>query len=73
MANRDPILSPKPGDIVRSCYDSIGERHVLQASDANVRYYRVRPNGARAEVNCLPSIWAKWCRSHRVEVVQRGA
>ena len=74
MTERNPVLEPKHGDIVRSCYESIGERHVLHVSDFGVRYWRVRPKSKEpAEGYCLPSIWTKWCRSHRVEIIQRGA
>ncbi|MDE2106226.1 MAG: hypothetical protein KGL39_53900 [Patescibacteria group bacterium] len=65
---RDPTINPQPGDVVKSCYDSIGERHVVHVSDCGVTYRRVRPNGARADGYCLPSIWTKWCRAHRVKV-----
>lgn len=67
---RDPRNNPKPGDIVRSCYDSIGERHVTGVSDCNVSYYRVRPSGKRYLGGCLPVMWQKWCRAHRVTVEQ---
>jgi len=73
MTERDPVFTPMPGDIVRSMYESIGERHVLHVSDCGVRYYRVRPKGERQDGYCLPVIWTKWCRSHRVQVIQRGA
>lgn len=72
MTDRNPIDAPRDGDIVRSCYGSIGERHVLHVSDCGVRYWRVRPSGKRQEGYCLPGIWTKWCRAHRVQIIQRG-
>jgi len=69
---RDPRINPRPGDIVRSCYESIGERHVLHVSDCGVKYYGVLQNGKRREGYCLPTIWKKWCRAHRVSVEQIG-
>lgn len=72
MTERDPAIDPQRGDIVRSCYDTIGERHVTSASSCQVSYYRVRPNGVRYIGACLPSIWQKWCRAHRVEIIQRA-
>lgn len=72
MIDRDPTFTPKTGDIVRSCYDAIGERHVIRADECGVKYYRVRPKGERREGYCLPGIWTKWCRAHRVEVIQLG-
>ena len=72
MMGRDPIFEPRPGDIVRSCYESIGERHVLHVSDCGVRYWRVRPTaGEPKEGYCLPGIWTKWCRAHRVAIIQQ--
>lgn len=73
MTQRDPTIDPQPGDIVRSDYASIGERHVLHVSDCGVKYWRVRPGGRRYEGYCLPSIWTKWCRSHRAATIQFGA
>ena len=73
MSERNPVLEPRAGDIVRSCYDSIGERHVLHVSPCGVKYYRVRPKGERKEGYCLPGIWTKWCRSHRVTIIQTGS
>jgi hypothetical protein len=71
MTERNPETNPKIGDIVRSCYPSIGERHVTGVSDCGISYWRVRPNGKRYEGYCLPGIWTKWCRRHRVEIIQR--
>lgn len=69
---RDPVFNPRPGDIVRSEYDSIGERHVVRVSDNGVRYWAVHPKRANRDGICFLSNWTKWCRSHRVEVMQRG-
>lgn len=71
MSERNPVFSPRPGDIVRSCHESIGERHVLHVSDCGVRYVRVRPKNEPQEGYCLPGVWTKWCRSHRVEIIQQ--
>lgn len=73
MTEHDPILTPRTGDIVRSKYDSIGERHVISANDCGIQYYRVRPTGKREIGYCLPGIWTKWCRAHRVSIEQRGS
>jgi hypothetical protein len=72
MADRDPIVDPKPGDVVRSCYVTIGERHVTHVNDCGVTYKRVRPNGRRYDGYCLPGIWTKWCRSHYVAIMLRA-
>jgi hypothetical protein len=75
MKERDPIFEPRPGDIVRSSYESIGERHVMHVSDCGVEYLSVKlkgqPNGHRPGY-CLPRIWTKWCRAHRVDIIQRA-
>jgi hypothetical protein len=73
LTDRDPSEHPRIGDIVRSCYDSIGERHVTGVSECGVSYYRVKTNGKRFIGYCLPGVWRKWCRAHRVSVIQRGA
>jgi hypothetical protein len=73
MSDRDPSEQPRIGDIVRSCYDTIGERHVIGVSDWDVSYYRVKPNGKRYFGHCLPTIWRKWCRAHCVTVIQLGS
>lgn len=72
MKERDPITDPKPGDIVRSIYDSIGERHVRHVNECGVSYWRVMANGRRYDGYCLPGIWTKWCRAHRVSIEQRA-
>jgi hypothetical protein len=69
---RDPRIDPKPGDIVRSDYPSIGERHVIHANECGVSYWRIRPNGRRYDGYCLPGIWQKWCRGHRAAIIQTG-
>lgn len=72
MSERDPTLNPIPGDIVQSHYETIVERHVLHVSDCGVKYYRVVLGRDPRQGYCLPSIWTKWCRSHRVTIIQRG-
>jgi hypothetical protein len=72
MTERDPTFNPKPGDIVKSEHYSIGERHVVSVSDCGVRYWRVRPGGKSMMGYCLPIIWTKWCKAHRVDVIQLG-
>lgn len=67
---RDPLVDPRPGDVVRSSYATIGERHVTGVWDCGVNYWRVLPTGKRYLGHCLPVIWQKWCRSHRATVVQ---
>jgi hypothetical protein len=70
MAERNPADDPRVGDIVRSRYVTIGERHIIGANNCGVKYWRVRPTGKRQEGYCLPSIWRKWCRAHGITVVQ---
>lgn len=69
---RNPAVDPRAGDIVRSDYPSIGDRRVTGASESQVSYYRVRPNGREYLACCLPTIWQKWCRAHRVKIIQRA-
>lgn len=72
MKTRSAIDDPRPGDIVRSCYESIGERHVTGMSDWDVSYYRVKPSGKRFLGSCFKTTWLQWCRAHRVEIIQLG-
>jgi hypothetical protein len=72
VAGRDPIFNPKAGDVVRSQYPSIGERHVTHVTDCGISYERRRPGLLTQQGYCLPVIWTKWCRSHRVVIVERA-
>lgn len=70
---RDPTEEPRVGDIVRSSYDTIGERHVTYANRHEVRYLGVTSNDKPPrQSGCLLRSWTAWCRYNRITVVQRG-
>ena len=70
MTTREPSIDPRPGDVVRSFYPSSGSRRVVSVSECGVRYVRIDPNGIERDGYCLPGVWKKWCRAHRVRVVK---
>lgn len=73
MSDRNPILDPQSGDIVRSAiYKNARERHVVRRMDHTVEYIAVSPT-CRRTMTCWLRSWADWCAKNKVEIVQRGA
>jgi len=71
MAVRNPLTDPQPGDIVRSVYASLPERHVLRRCGHDIIYAAVTKEKSRERL-CLLGVWRTWCRRSYAVVVQRA-
>lgn len=71
MTERDPAIEPIRGDIVRSAFETIGERRVTAVVPSGVTYYIVTPRSSRL-ASCRHVTWKEWCRRNRVTIIQRG-
>lgn len=70
---RDPLKEPRIGDIIRSSYPTIGERHVVGVGPTDVTYIAVVAGWRNRQRNCLHRVWREWCRSNRATIVQLGS
>lgn len=70
---RDPLMSPRRGDIVRSGVHKNGrERHVTSVEGNVIRYIAVSPTNSR-HMQCWRQSYVDWCAKSKAEVIERGA
>jgi hypothetical protein len=62
--SRDPTLDPQPGDVLRSSFESIGERRVIGRRDGWVNYIVTRLGGKPRQMRCSLMQWHTWCRQN---------
>ena len=70
-ARGNPMVDPRPGDIVRStvCNDH-RERHVVSREGGNIYYKLVTEKKTSDLQTCWIKTWKDWCRRNKVAVVQ---
>ena len=73
MANRDPLVNPRRGDIISANGGDIG-REVNHTDNFGVDYSPWKSGGAecRPDGTCTLATWRRWCHEHKATVVKKG-